>query len=103
VFDNEHLYGSRGGPRSQTATGTNIAAMAKACGLESVRMVREKNLLHSEMHAFLASDGPSLLVAKIQAIGRGAGPNMDGQENKYKFVRHVERIAGIEILGAPKP
>jgi hypothetical protein len=44
-----------------------------------------------------------MLVAKIQALGRGAGPKMDGQENKYTFVRHVERIAQIEILGAPKP
>jgi sulfopyruvate decarboxylase subunit beta len=102
VFDNEQLYGSRGGPRSQTATGTNIAGIAKASGLESVLTVREKSLLRSEMKTFLDSEGPSMLVAKIQAIGRGAGPKMDGQENKYKFVRHVESIAGVEILGAPK-
>jgi hypothetical protein len=44
-----------------------------------------------------------MLVTKIQALGRGAGPKMDGQENKYKFVRHIERIAQIDILGAPKP
>ena len=103
VFDNEQLFGSRGGPKSQTATGTSIAGIAKASGMESVRTLRDKSLLRSEVEAFLASEGPSMLVAKIQAIGRGAGPNMDGQENKYKFVRHVERIAGIEILGAPKP
>jgi sulfopyruvate decarboxylase subunit beta len=103
VFDNEQLFGSRGGPKSQTATGTNIAGIAKASGMESVRTLRDKSLLCSEVEAFLASEGPSMLVAKIQAVGRGAGPNMDGQENKYKFVRHVERIAGIEILGAPKP
>lgn len=103
VFDNEQLFGSRGGPKSQTATGANIAAIAKGSGLESVRMLRDKSMLRSEMQAFLASEGPSVLVAKIQPIGRGAGPKMDGQENKYKFVRHVERIAGIEILSAPKP
>ena len=103
VFDNEQLFGSRGGPRSQTATGTNIAGIAKASGVESVRTLRDKALLRSEVDAFLASEGPSMLVAKIQALGRGAGPKMDGQENKYIFVRHVERIAQIEILGAPKP
>ena len=102
VFDNEQLFGSRGGPSSQTATGTNIAGIAKASGMESVRTLRDKTLLRSEVEAFLASEGPSMLVAKIQALGRGAGPRMDGQENKYKFVRHVERIAQIEILGAPK-
>jgi thiamine pyrophosphate-dependent acetolactate synthase large subunit-like protein len=103
VFDNEQLFGSRGGPASQTATGTSIGAIAKACGVESVRTVRDTSVLRGEMQVFLASEGPSMLVAKIQAIGRGAGPKMDGQENKYRFVRHVERIAGVEILGAPKP
>jgi sulfopyruvate decarboxylase subunit beta len=102
VFDNEQLYGSRGGPKSQTATGTNIAGIVKASGVESVLTVHEKSLLRSEMKTFLDSEGPSMLVAKIQAIGRGAGPKMDGQENKYKFVRHVESIADVEILGAPK-
>lgn len=102
VFDNEQLFGSRGGPKSQTATGTNIAGIAKASGMESVRTLRDKNLLRAEVEAFLSSQGPSMLVAKIRALGRGAGPKMDGQENKYKFVRHVERIAQIEILGSPK-
>jgi sulfopyruvate decarboxylase subunit beta len=103
VFDNEQLFGSRGGPASQTATGTDIAGIAKASGLENVRTLRDKNSLRSSVASFLSGEGPSMLVAKIQAIGRGAGPKMDGQENKYKFVRHVERIAKIEILGGPKP
>ncbi len=80
VFDNEQLFGSRGGPKSQTATGTNIAGIAKASGIESVRTLRDKTLLRAEVEAFLASEGPSMLVAKIQALGRGAGPKMDGQE-----------------------
>lgn len=103
VFDNEQLFGSRGGPASQTATGTDIAGIAKASGLENVRTLRDKSSLRSSVASFLSGEGPSMLVAKIQAIGRGAGPKMDGQENKYKFVRHVERIAKIEILGGPKP
>ena len=103
VFDNEQLFGSRGGPASQTATGTDIAGIAKASGLEKVRTVRDKSSLRASVASFLSGEGPSMLVAKIQAIGRGAGPKMDGQENKYKFVRHVERIAKIEILGGPRP
>ena len=103
VFDNEQLFGSRGGPASQTATGTDIAGIAKASGLENVRTLRDKSSLRSSVASFLSGEGPSMLVAKIHAIGRGAGPKMDGHENKYKFVRHVERIAKIEILGGPKP
>ena len=43
VFDNEQLFGSRGGPRSQTATGTSIAGIAKASGMESVRTLRDRD------------------------------------------------------------
>ena len=103
VFDNEQLFGSRGGPASQTATGTDIAGIAKASGLENVRTLRDKSSLRSSVASFLSGEGPSMLVAKIQAIGRGAGPKMDVQQNKYKFVRHIERIAKIEILGGPRP
>lgn len=103
VFDNEQLFGSRGGPKSQTATGTDIAAIAKASAIENVRTLRNQDSLVAEVARFLSVQGPSVLVAKIQALGRGAGPKMDGQENKYKLIRHIEKIANIEILGAPKP
>ena len=103
VFDNEQLFGSRGGPKSQTATGTGIAAIAKASAIENVRTLRNQDSLGGEVARFLSVQGPSVLVAKIQALGRGAGPKMDGQENKYKLIRHIEKIANIEILGAPKP
>jgi thiamine pyrophosphate-dependent acetolactate synthase large subunit-like protein len=103
VFDNEQLFGSRGGSKSQTATGTDIAAIAKASAIENVRTLRNQDSLGAEVARFLSVQGPSVLVAKIQAMGRGAGPKMDGQENKYKLIRHIEKIANIEILGAPKP
>jgi thiamine pyrophosphate-dependent acetolactate synthase large subunit-like protein len=103
VFDNEQLFGSRGGPKSQTATGTDIAAIAKASAIENVRTLRNQDSVGAEVARFLSVQGPSVLVAKIQALGRGAGPKMDGQENKYKLIRHIEKIANIEILGAPKP
>ena len=103
VFDNEQLFGSRGGPKSQTATGTDIAAIAKASAIENVRTLRNQDSLGAEVARFLSVQGPSVMVAKIQALGRGAGPKMDGQENKYQLIRHIEKIANIEILGAPKP
>src|ERR1041384_7732321 len=68
VFDNEQLFGSRGGPKSQTASGTNIAGIAKASGMESVRTLRDRSLLRSELDAFLASEGPSMLVAKLHPL-----------------------------------
>ena len=80
-----------------------LAAIAKASGIEHVRTVRNQDSVGGELARFLSVRGPSVLVAKIQAQGRGAGPKMDGQENKYKLIRHIEKIANKEILGAPKP
>ena len=90
VFDNEQLFGSRGGPRSQTATGTNIAGITKASSMESVRTLRDKALLHSEIDAFLAGErGRRCSLPKSKPWAEAQGPKMDGQENEYKFVRHV--------------
>jgi thiamine pyrophosphate-dependent acetolactate synthase large subunit-like protein len=55
VFDNEQLFGSRGGPASQTATGTDIAGIAKASGLENVRTLRDKNSLRASPGAIPAA------------------------------------------------
>ena len=68
VFDNEQLFGSRGGPKSQTATGTNIAGIAKASGMESVRTLRDKTSLRAEVEAFLASEGPSSSSPKSKPL-----------------------------------
>jgi sulfopyruvate decarboxylase subunit beta len=103
VFDNEQLFGTRGGPKSQTATSTDIAGLAKASGIEKAGTLNDKSKVAPDVASFLAAGGPSVLVAKIQAVSRGAGPKMDGQENKYKLVRYIESIEQKEILGAPKP
>src|SRR5688572_9473163 len=39
VIDNEHLYGSRGGPASQTAHGTELFVLAKGAGLAACATV----------------------------------------------------------------
>ena len=60
VFDNEQLFGSRGGPASQTATGTDIAGIAKASGLENVRTLRDKKFPSLLSCAFLSGEEPSM-------------------------------------------
>src|SRR6478672_9572645 len=39
VFDNEHLYGSRGGPSSQTAQGADLAAIARGSGIHTTATI----------------------------------------------------------------
>jgi sulfopyruvate decarboxylase subunit beta len=101
VFDNERLYGNRGGPPSQTAHGTDLAAMAKAAGIEKAATVEELSEFEAKIDWFLTMNGPAFLVAKTEASpGQGNGPRMDGRENKYQLVHLIEESENIRILGA---
>jgi thiamine pyrophosphate-dependent acetolactate synthase large subunit-like protein len=99
AFDNERLYGSRGGPPSQTAHGSDLAAMAKAAGIEMTATTGSADGFNDQFSRFSRSGGPALIVCKIEAgYTRGAGPDFNGQENKFRFVRFIEQTEGIKIL-----
>jgi thiamine pyrophosphate-dependent acetolactate synthase large subunit-like protein len=99
VFDNEHLYGSRGGPASQTAHGTDLAAMAKGAGFAASCTVHSADAFANEFAKFISHGGPAEIVCKVEAsYDRGEGPNFGGQENKFRLVRLIEETEGIKIL-----
>ena len=99
VFDNEHLYGSRGGPESQTARGANLAAIAQGAGISSSTAIDSNDAFAEAFSRFLTQRGPAVIVCKSEpAYGRGEGPNFNGQENKFRFVRLIEETEGIKIL-----
>jgi thiamine pyrophosphate-dependent acetolactate synthase large subunit-like protein len=103
VFDNEQLFGSRGGAPSQTAAGADLTAMARAAGIPCADTVADDGGVAQAMDWLFSQPGPSLLTAKIALAGRAEGPSMDGQENKYRLVRRIEAIRGRAILAPPKP
>ena len=101
IFDNERLYGNRGGPPSQTAHGTDLAAIAKAAGIEQAVTVEKLSDFEEKIDWFLTMNGPTFLVAKTEpSPGEGNGPAMDGRENKYQLVHLIEESENIRILGA---
>ena len=103
VFDNEHLYGSRGGPASQTAHGTNLASLAKGAGIGATATIDNTDAFLAEFAKFVSERGPAVIVCKIEpTYGRGAGPNFNGQENKFRLVRLIEETEGITILEGSK-
>lgn len=103
VFDNEQLFGSRGGAPSQTAAGADLTAMARAAGIRRADTVADEGGVARAMEGLFSGEGPALLTAKIALAARAEGPNMDGQENKYRLVRRIEAIRGRAILAPPKP
>jgi thiamine pyrophosphate-dependent acetolactate synthase large subunit-like protein len=103
VFDNEHLYGSRGGPASQTAHGTDLASLAKGAGIGATATIDNTDAFLAEFAKFVSERGPAVIVCKIEpTYGRGAGPNFNGQENKFRLVRLIEETEGITILEGSK-
>ncbi len=98
VFDNES-YASTGGLPTATAGRTDLAAMAVAAGISSAVTVRTVDEFQEAARMALAGPGPAVVVAKVSAETPAVGPKlMDGRENKYRFVRHIEATEGRTIL-----
>jgi thiamine pyrophosphate-dependent acetolactate synthase large subunit-like protein len=65
VLDNEH-YGETGGQRTNTARGTDIAALARACGIADARTVREEGQAKRAVAALCHGKGLALRVFKVR-------------------------------------
>jgi thiamine pyrophosphate-dependent acetolactate synthase large subunit-like protein len=99
VFDNEQLYGSRGGPASQTAGGADLATLANGAAIGTAATVNTADAFARQFSQFISAGGPALIVCKIEpSYTRGEGPNFNGQENKFRLVRFIEETEGIKIL-----
>jgi len=111
VFDNgNYLSGGPGGNKpgmpTATAGAMNLEVVAKGCGIEKACTVRSEEEFRSAVTKYLSEDGPAFVVAKIEPVetrerkgDRGPGAaGQDTRENKYSFVRHIERLENITIL-----
>ena len=100
VFDNGVYSGSRISYPTATAGNTDLAAMARAAGIANAHTISEigkfKNqgigaLARSELGFFVCKVEESLLHREIPR------PNTDLAENKYTFIRYLERTEGKAI------
>jgi sulfopyruvate decarboxylase subunit beta len=111
VFDNEnYLSGGPGkgkpGMLSATSGKTNLEAVAKGCGIAKAVTVDTEAAFKSALERSMADGGPSLIVAKVERVDakeskvfrEDRGPGQDTRENKYAFVRHVEKLEKKTIL-----
>ena len=101
VWDNE-CYQSIGGPPTHTASGrVDIAAIARGAGIENAFTARTLEEFEAHCTAGLAATEPYLVVAKVSGTVQPdiRRKHSDGREDKYIFVRHVEKTEGIVIMG----
>ena len=90
VFDNGSLL-STGGFDSHTTSGvTDLAAMARAAGIEHVARVSDVVAFGEAVVAAFARDALSVIVAKVAAVGPNHyGMDLALPENAFRFRRWI--------------
>ena len=101
IFDNEVYSGTRISEPSATAGKTDLAAVARGCGIEQATTVRELESFKREATKGLQENILRFIVCKVdkttghRQIQR---PTEDLWEHKYRFVRYLERTEGKQIF-----
>jgi len=106
VADNgvyESIGWPAGGRRRPTATATtaDLAGIAAACGVPYTANVETMDALDAELDAAFGSPRPGCRFINVKTLpGNAKVPprQTDGFEDKYRFVRYVERTEGKAIL-----
>ena len=89
VFDNESLL-SVGGFPTATSTGSDIARIAAAAGIERTATVRTMDDFRAAFADALATNDLTTLVAKVEATGpAGYVTDLSLLENRYQFQRYL--------------
>ena len=100
VFDNGVYSGTRISEPTATSGRTDLAAMARAAGIETAVRVDHVDGFRKEATAALTEPGLRFVVCKVEEslmhrdIPR---PTEDLAEGKYRFVRYLERTEGKPI------
>lgn len=91
IFDNESLL-SVGGFPTATSTGSDLAGIARAAGIERVREPNGVAAFAEELRSAIAADALACIVVKVEATGP-ASYAMDLQllENRFAFARALRR------------
>jgi sulfopyruvate decarboxylase subunit beta len=92
VFDNESLL-SVGGFPTATATGTDLAAIARASGVPSVMEANTLESLSKGVRDALASKTLTTITSKVEAIGpKTFHMDLPLLENRFQFKRALEAM-----------
>ncbi len=92
VFDNESLL-SVGGFPTATATGTDLAGIARASGVPCVLEAHTPESLKASVSEALASNTLTTLISKVEAIGpKSFHMDLPLLENRFQFKRCLEAM-----------
>jgi sulfopyruvate decarboxylase subunit beta len=100
VFDNGVYSGSRISYPTATAGNADLEAIAKGAGIKNALTIRDLETFNREGVAALDRNELSFFVCKVEEslIHRELNrPDVDLAENKYRFVRYLERTENMTI------
>src|SRR6202030_2453898 len=92
VFDNESLL-SVGGFPTATATGTDLAGIARASGIPRVATVRSVENFKAAVTDAMHGNELTTIIAKVEAKGPAAYvTDLSLLENRFQFRRHIQSL-----------
>src|SRR5579883_1708311 len=92
VFDNASLL-SVGGFPTATATGTDLAGVARACAIPLVAQADTPESLKAGVSEALASNTLTTIISKVEAIGpKSFHMDLPLLENRFQFKRALEAL-----------
>ncbi len=103
VFDNR-AYESSGEIGTATASGTDLVGLARSAGIKKALWVSTVDEFKQAAAEAVKGNTLTFIGAKIELFRSEVPPYpMDEVENKYRFIRHIEKTEKIEILKMPIP
>ena len=103
VFDNE-VYEASGNKKTATAAGADLVGMARAAGIRQALWTYSVDEFTKIATDALNGHELFFIGAKVTTERVEVPPYpMDEVENKYRFIRHVEKTEKIDILKTNLP
>lgn len=102
VFDNEQYESAAGEHRTATRGHADLERIAAGAGIPYTKTVREVEPLIETVSTMLSDQKVGLAVAKVEPgvftnIAPERRKESDGFEDKYRFIRYIERLEKITI------
>jgi sulfopyruvate decarboxylase subunit beta len=103
VFDNG-VYEASGSKKTATATGTDLVGIARAAGIAQARWTHSDDEFRAVVTEALNGRELFFIGAKVTTERTEVPPYpIDEIENKYRFIRHVEKTENLAILKTNLP
>lgn len=98
IFDNE-AYEAAGKTPTFTAGSADLVKIARGAGIANARMVRDLPEFEKAIDEAFQASGASFITLKVQmSAERPVARALDGTENKYRFIHHIEKTENIKII-----